>query len=80
MVESRDEREQVTLSLSDRFHQLVDSLAMQQGIHDEGAYLEHWRRAEAEVRPGGAREAGEAVVAELEGRFTEFVARAFRGV
>jgi len=77
MVEAREGAEQVTLSLSDRFQQLVDSLAMLQGIHDGDAYLEHWRRAEAEERPGGARAAGEAVVAELEERFTDFAARAF---
>ena len=76
MVEARDDAGQVTLSLSERFQQLVDSLAMQQGIHAEDAYLEHWRRAAAEERPGSARAAGEAVVAELEDRFADFVERA----
>ncbi|PYN51438.1 MAG: hypothetical protein DMD94_25250, partial [Candidatus Rokuibacteriota bacterium] len=35
MVEARDEAETVTRPLSDRFQQLIDSVAMQLGIHGE---------------------------------------------
>jgi hypothetical protein len=79
MVEVRDDAGQVTLSLSDKFQTLIDSVAMQLGLQDQAAYLEHWARLPGGERPGGAREVGEAVVAELEARFPEFIARAFRG-
>lgn len=76
-VEARDGVEAVTLPLSERFQALIDSLAMQLGVHAEDAYLEHWGATEGE-RDGSAREVGAAVVAELEDRFAEFTARAFR--
>lgn len=75
-VEARDGADAVTLPLSERFQALVDSLAMQLGMHDD-AYLEHWGATEGE-RAGSAREVGAALVAELEDRFAEFTARAFR--
>ncbi len=42
------------------------------------ADLEHRQRTDGGERPGAAREVGEAVVAELEARFTGFIGRAFR--
>jgi Virulence factor len=78
MVEVRDDAGQVTLSLSDKFQSLIDSVAMQLGMQDEAAYLEHWARLPGGERPGNAREVGEAVVQELEARFPEYIARAFR--
>src|SRR5262249_58698099 len=77
MVEARDDAGQVTLSLSDKFQALIDSVAMQLGLEDEAAYLEHWARLPGGERPGSARDVGEAVVAELEARFPEYIARAF---
>jgi hypothetical protein len=78
MVEVRDAAGQVSLSLSDKFQSLIDSVAMQLGMQDEAAYLEQWARLPGGERPGSAREVGEAVVAELEERFPEYIARAFR--
>jgi Virulence factor len=78
-VEARDGVDQVTLPLSERFQSLIDSLAMQTGAHDEDAYLEHWRATDGE-RPGSARDVGAAIAAELEDRFPEFIALAFRGL
>jgi hypothetical protein len=75
-VEARDDADAVTLPLSERFQMLIDSLAMQLGVHDD-AYLEHWGATEGE-RAGSAREVGTALVAELEERFAEFTVRAFR--
>lgn len=77
MVEARDETETVTRQLSDRFQQLIDSVAMQLGLHDD-AYLDLWARGEARERPGTAAEVADAVVAELETRFPEVISRAFR--
>ncbi len=74
-VEARDDADAVTLPLSERFQALIDSVAMQLGVHDD-AYLEHWGATDGE-RPGSAREVGAALVAEIEERFPEVSARAF---
>ena len=78
MVEARDAVETVTRPLSDRFQQLIDSVAMQLGIQDQDAYLELWDRGQSQERPGTAAEVADTVVAELEARFPEFIGRAFR--
>jgi hypothetical protein len=75
-VEARDGADAVTLPLSERFQALIDSVAMQLGLSEDDAYLEHWGATDGE-RPGSAREVGAAIVAELEERFPEFTARAF---
>ena len=77
-VEVRDDAGQVTLQLSERFQALIDSVAMQQGLEGSDAYLEQWHKLPGGERPGAAREVGEAVVAELESRFTDYIGRAFR--
>lgn len=77
-VEARDEGETVTLQLSERFHMLIDSAAMQLGLHEGDAYLEAWGRSEPRERPGSAREVADALAAELEQRFPEFIGLAFR--
>jgi hypothetical protein len=76
-VEARDDADAGTLPLSERFQALIDALAMQLGLSGEDAYLEHWGATEGE-RAGSAREVGAALVTELEERFPEFTARAFR--
>ncbi len=78
MVEARDDGGQVTLPLSEKFQSLIDSVAMQLGLQEESAYLEQWARMPGGERPGSARDVGEAVVAEIEQRFPEYIARAFR--
>jgi hypothetical protein len=75
-VEARDGADAVTLPLSERFQALIDSVAMQLGVHDD-AYLEHWGAIDGE-RPGSARDVSSAIAAELEERFPEYIARAFR--
>ena len=67
----------VTLELSERFQMLIDSVAMQHGLHGSDEYLDSWARGEPLERPGTAREVADAVAAELEARFPDFVARAF---
>jgi hypothetical protein len=76
-VEAHEGGDQVTVQLSERFQMLIDSVAMQLGVHDQDAYLEHWGATDGE-RAGTAREVGSAVAAELEERFPEFIALAFR--
>jgi Virulence factor len=77
MVEARDGSETVTRQLSDRFQQLIDSVAMRLGLQDQDAYLDLWSRGEAQERAGSAAEVADAVAAELETRFPEFIADAF---
>jgi Virulence factor len=77
MVEARDGSETVTRQLSDRFQQLIDSAAMRLGLQDEDAYLDLWARGDVQERSGSAAEVADAVAAELEARFQEFIARAF---
>jgi hypothetical protein len=77
-VEATDDGGQVTLQLSERFQALIDSVAMQQGLEGSDAYLEQWQKLPGGERPGTARDVGEAVVAEIEARFMEYIGRVFR--
>jgi len=76
-VEAQDGTDSVTLELSERFQMLIDSVAMQRGLHGSDKYLESWTRDEPQDRQGTAREVADAVAADLEGRFAEFASRAF---
>jgi len=77
-VEASESGHTVTRQLSERFQMLIDSVAMQLGLHDSEAYIEGWARGEPQDRPGTAEEVADAVVAELEARFPEFMGTAFR--
>ena len=76
-VEAEDGSDSVTLQLSERFQLLIDSVAMQLGLHDSDAYIELWSRGSLQDRPGPAREVADAVAADLESRFTEIITTAF---
>ena len=76
-VEAEDGTDSVTLQLSERFQLLIDSVAMQLGLQDSDAYLELWSRGEPHDRPGIAREVADAIAADIENRFIEFIGRAF---
>jgi hypothetical protein len=77
-VEARDERGTVTRQLSERFQMLIDSAAMQLGLDESDAYIEQWNQSEPAERPGAAGDVADAVIAELEARFPEFIGQAFR--
>jgi hypothetical protein len=77
-VEVRDATGTVARPLSERFQMLIDAVAMQFGLHEEEAYIAAWNRSAPAERPGTADEVGAAVVAELEERFSEYAAQAFR--
>ena len=76
-VEARDEADTVTVQLSERFQMLIDSVAMQLGLHDSDAYIELWTREAPQERAGNARQVADAIAAELEERFPTFIGRAF---
>jgi hypothetical protein len=77
-VEVRDATGTFSQPLSERFQMLIDAVAMQFGLHEEEAYIAAWDRSVPVERPGTADEVGAAVVAELEARFSEYAAQAFR--
>ena len=78
MIEARDGADTVTHQLSDRFQQLIDSAAMQLGIHGSDAYLELWSRSEPRERAGSAAEVAAAVAQEIEDHFPTYIGGAFR--
>lgn len=58
-------------SLSTRFQELIDSIAMRKKLVGTDAYLEGWRRSRPKEREGTAMEAAKAVTAELEAAFDQ---------
>ena len=76
-VEAREGTDAVTVTLSEKFQLLIDSVAMQLGLHDSDAYIDLWTREAPQERPGGAREVAEAVAAEIEARFPTYIGGAF---
>lgn len=76
-VEARDDAGTVSVALTERFQMLIDSVAMQLGLHDSDAYIELWTRETPQERAGAASEVAAAVAAELEERFPTFIGRAF---
>jgi len=76
-VEARDADGTVTVQLSDRFQALIDSAAMQLGLSESDAYIELWTREAPQERAGRAGDVAEAVAAEIEGRFSAYIGRAF---
>jgi hypothetical protein len=65
-VKAWDDRGEVKRLLPDRFQAAIDAYAMKEGSTGMDAYLEAWRWAEAEERPGSAEEVATALVSELE--------------
>jgi len=76
-VEASDGEGTVTRQLSERFQMLIDSVAMQLGLEGSDAYLDLWSPGEPQERPGTAREVADAVAADIESRFPQFISTAF---
>ena len=70
LVTARDEREEVSVPLGPAFQELVDRVAVQEGLEDADAYLAEWRVGSDESHPGPAATVAcavaEALAAELE--------------
>jgi len=56
-------------SLSPRFQELIDAIAMREGVSDAEAYLEGWAHGPEQERAGGAAAVADAVAAEIEAAF-----------
>ncbi len=69
LVEAGEGDRTVRILLSQRFQDLIDSLAMLTGTSSTEAYLDGWRHAVEEERPGSAERVAEQVAAELEASF-----------
>ena len=78
LVRAWDGRDEVSRPLSQRFQELVDAVAMQDGLSDADAYLAAWRTGPEEARAGPPGAVAEAIAAELEARFAEIRAHALR--
>ena len=59
-VEASEGGQTVTRELSERFQMLIDSVAMQLGLHESDAYIELWARGAPEERAGSAKQVAEA--------------------
>jgi len=73
LVEAQEGDQTARVPLSQRFQDLIDAVAMRLGASETGAYLEGWETGPPSDRPGGAQAVAEAVAAELEGSFEEFL-------
>lgn len=78
LVEARDGAGAHKVQLSERFQELIDMVAMRRGLAGTDDYLTAWRRSPAEEREGSAREAAEALAAEIEQRYEAIREEAIR--
>lgn len=79
VVEASEGDQSVQVSLSPRFQELIDAVAMQEGLSDSVAYLEHWHRGPVLLCEGTPEDVANAVAAELEEGFATLRARYFPG-
>jgi len=78
LVSARDGADEATVPLSPGFQDLIDRVAMQEGLVDSDDYLAGWRTGPPEARPGGAAAAAGALAAELEAGLDALRARHLR--
>ena len=79
LVEAEEGGETVRVPLSQRFQDLIDAVAMREGVTESGAYLEDWAPGPETERPGGAEAVARAVAEEVEAGFQDLVTRRFLG-
>jgi hypothetical protein len=69
LVTARDGAGEVSVPLGPAFQELVDRVAMLEGVSEEDAYLAGWRVGSAEDAPGAAGAVAAARARELEAGF-----------
>ena len=69
LVEAFEGDRTVRTLLSQRFQDLIDTLAMRTGASSTEAYLEGWGHSAEVERPGSAESVAQQVAAELEATF-----------
>ena len=77
VVEAVDDERTVRYLLSQKFQDLIDSLAMRDNATDEAAYLEGWGQSEWEERSGSAEAVAQAVSADIENGFQALLMQRF---
>ncbi len=75
LVEAWERDRRVQVPLSQRFQDLIDATAMREGASESEAYLAGWGRDPEAERPGEAQPVAEAIAAELEASFAQYVER-----
>jgi hypothetical protein len=79
LVTARDGDEELSVPLGPAFQELVDRIAMQDGLTDENTYLAEWRIGLPEEAAGAARAAAVARAQELEAELEALRDRYLRG-
>ena len=80
MIEADGTDGPVRVSLSARFQDLIDAIAMREGATETEAYLEGWSQDADAERAGSAEEVASAVAAELEAGFPDLARRRLTGL
>jgi hypothetical protein len=75
LVEAWDAEQTVRRPLSPRFQDLIDAVALRLGASESEAYMEGWGHGPDAERPGAAPPVADAVAAELEAGFGDYVDR-----
>ena len=70
VIEADDGTDEVKLSMGSRFEQLIDAVAMEQGVLASDDFLNFWEYGEEMERSGTAQEVADAVKKELEEKFS----------
>lgn len=78
LVEATDGHETVQVPLTDRFQELIDAVAMIEGILGAEEYLEQWHKGPVRSREGSPEDVAERVAAEIEASFDDLRARHLR--
>ncbi|MFQ5898735.1 MAG: virulence factor [Candidatus Methylomirabilia bacterium] len=73
LVEAFEGDHAVRASLSQRFQELVDAVAMREGASGADAYLEGWQQGPEGERPGTPESVAERLTSELEAGFEDFL-------
>jgi hypothetical protein len=66
LVTAREGADEATVPLGPAFQDLVDRVALEQGVSESEAYLAEWRVGPEETRPGAPAAVARAVAAEIE--------------
>jgi Virulence factor len=79
LVTARDEGGEISVPLGPAFQDLVDRIAMQDGLAGEDAYLAEWHVGPPEAATGAAAAVAHARARELEATFEAIRDRSLRG-
>ena len=69
MVQARDGNHTVRVGLSQRFQELIDAVAMREGLASTDQYLAQWRNGPRTEQPGPPEEVARVVAEGLEAEY-----------